>query len=42
MRTIKGFKLSGELINSWLITGETLPDKGTIKEDHYVDRVRKD
>ena len=42
MRTIKDFKLSGEVINSGLTTLETLPDKGTIKEDHYMNRVSKD
>ena len=42
MRIINGFKLSGEVINSRLITVETLPDKGTIKGDHYRNRVNKD
>ena len=41
-RTIKGFKLSGEAINSRLITVETLLDKRTIKGDHHMHRVTKD
>ena len=41
MRTIKCFQLSGKVVNSRLIIADTLPDKGTIKGDYYMNRVSK-